>query len=370
LNTSQGDLDDHTRNGSSQHENNESYTAGVRFYISNPFVNRWIKKQSAKSATLLTTKSEELAYAIYCETKTQCMEAAIVDDQILQIRRALELQQQICSEYNALTKNGYAEPLKVIKAEIQLAEIELKLSQKVSEHRNRIYRLALLTGLPTEQLVLQSLDSQELYSPDTLGIDALTAFATLCRPDLKRIRNEIDLARTEIKIAEAKMIPWFDYAEGAYKDSNADSTKYGDSGRSYTDEDGDEWSIRTGINIPVFSWMGDEVSLAKATFNEAQFQEIILLRSIREEIQAGVLNYNEAFDSKVQFEEKVNKRIREFEKQINELDSANTIITPDILSLREQLNSYRQNVRENFYQCLQLKMDLESLVGGQSLNQP
>jgi len=367
LKTSDGKMDEHTRNGSSQHEDSDANTVGIRFYISNPFVNHWIKKQSTKSAALLTTSADELAYAVYCETKTQCLETAIVSDQISQIRKTLKLQQQICSEYNNLIKNGYVAPLKVIKAEIRLAEIELKLSQKESEHRNRLYQLALLTGLTLKQLQLQPLDSQKLSSPDSLSVDDLTAFAILCRPDLKRVKSEINLARTDIRIAEAKMIPWFEYAEGAYKDTSSDSIKYGDSEKTYSDEDGDEWYIRTGINIPVFSWMGDEVNLAKAALNEAQLQEVILLSSIREEIQVGVKKYNDAYQSKSHFEERVNKQLKAFEKQIRDIDNTKTIIAPEILDLEEQLCSYKQSVRENFYTCLKLKLYLESVIGGRDL---
>jgi outer membrane protein TolC len=367
LKASDGKTDEYSTNGSSQHENSDANTVGLRFYISNPFVNHWIKKQSTKSAALLTTSADELAYATYCETKTQCLESAIISDQISQIRRSLKLQQRICSEYKTLIKDGYIAPLKIIKAEIKLAEIELKLSQKEHEHSNRLYQLALLTGLTLEQLQLQPLDSQTLSSPDSLNIDDLTAFAILCRPDLKRVRSEIDFALTDIKIAEAKMIPWFEYAEGAYRDTSSDSVKYNNPGQTYSDEDGDEWYVRTGINIPIFSWMGDEVILAKASLNEAQLQEVILLNSIREEIQVGVKNYNDAYQSKSHFEERVNEQLKSFEKQIRDVNSTKTIIAPEILNLEEQLCSYKQSVRENLYTCLKMKLYLESVVGGTEL---
>ena len=363
LNTSQGDQDEYSRSGNPEHEERDAWSAGLRFYISNPFVNRWIKKQSAKSARLLSANADELAYATYCETKTKCLETAVISDQILQLQTKLKMQQQICREFEILTENGYAAPLKIIKAELKLSEIEQEYSQKKSTHRNRLYQLSLLTGLPVEQIKVQPVDSQKLAPPETLSADSLITFAILSRPDLKRINSEIDLAETEIKVAEAKNIPWFEFAEGGYRDGSSDTTRYGENGNTHSNQDSDEWIIRTGINIPIFSWLGEEVNLAKASLNQARMQELIILNAIKDEIQAGLQNYKEAYQNKVRLENRVNNRLDSFTKQIKEVDSFNTVITPDILELKEQLNSYKQSVRKNLYNCLKLKLYLESVTG-------
>lgn len=365
---SQADQDEYTRGGGTQREESDSETIRARFYISSPFVNRWIKKQGPLTARVLTTEAEELSYAIYCETKAVCLDAAIVNDEILQLQETLDLQQQICDEFADLTKNGYAAPLKVIKAEIKLADIELKLSQKESEHRNLIYQLAQLTGVDADQLQLQSLESQKLIEPVTLTVDELTTFAILARPDLKRVRSEVDLAASEIKVAQAKNIPWFHFVEGSYRQGDADSNTYKDGRRTYSNEEGEQWAIRAAVNVPVFTWMGDEVNLAQASLAELQFQEVLTLNTIREEVRNGLQNYREACEQKKRLEERVNSRISALAEQIVGLDSTGTIISTDILELREQLSSFKQRARETVYNCLKLKLYLESVIGGRSLD--
>ncbi|MDD2601241.1 MAG: TolC family protein [Kiritimatiellae bacterium] len=366
---SQADQDEYTRGGGSEHEEGDAETIRARFYISSPFVNRWIKKQSPLTSRLLTTEAEELSYAIYCETKATCLEAAVVLDQVMQLRETRDLQQQICNKFGELTQDGYAAPLKVIKAEIKLADIELKLAQKESEQRNLIYQLAQLTGVEAEQLQLQGLESQSLIEPTALTVDELTTFATLARPDLKRVRSELDLARGEIKVAQAKNIPWFHFIEGSYRQSDSDSTRYRDTGKTYSNEDGEQWAIRAAVNVPIFTWLGDEVNLAQATLNQARFLEVFTLNTIREEVRNGLQNYQEAYAQKTRLENRVNTRLSALAEQISGLDNTGAIIATDILELREQLSSFKQRARETFYNCLKLKLYLESVVGGRSLNQ-
>ncbi len=368
LNTSQSEQDEKVRRGRSSHEDGESGTVGMRFYISSPFVNRWLKKQSIHSARLLSAEAEELAYAIYCETKALCLETALAHDQIQQISATMKRQQQICSEFEILTSNGYAVPLKVLKAEVKLAEIELKLAQAENEHRNLIYQLALLTGLEVGQIQLQPLDAQRLTEPDSLSVDELTAFAVLSRPDIRRIQSEIQLARSELRTARARNIPWFDFVEGSYRQSDADSITHEDRSRSYSNEEGEEWTIRTAINIPLFTWQGDEVNLANATLNAALFEEVIIHSAIRSEVRNGVENYRAACSDRLRQEERVGNRLKTLTQKLREIESSNTVIATDVLELEAQFDSYQQSVRENFYICLKLKLELESVVGGRDLN--
>jgi len=368
VNASQSEQDENVRRGRSRHEDGDSGTVGMRFYISSPFVNRWIRKQSAHSARLLSAAAEEIAYAIYCETKALCLESALASDQIRQISETLSRQQRICAEFETLTGLGYAFPLKVLKAELKLAEIELKLAQAENEHRNLIYQLALLTGLEAGQLKLQTLEAQKLTEPDRLSIDELTAFAILSRPDIKRIQSEVQLARTELQTARARHIPWFDFVEGSYRQSEADSITHENRSRSYESEEGDEWTIRTAINIPLFTWRGDEVNLANANLNAVLFEEVISSSLIRSEIRYGVESYQAAYADRIRQEERAEKRLNAFTQKLREVESSNTLIVTDMLELEEQFHSYRQSVRESFYICLKLKLELESVVGGRDLN--
>ena len=363
LNSSFASEDEYEYEGDNRHEDINSYGAGLRFYISNPFVNRWIKEQAAESAESITAQREELSYAVYCETRMKCCEVAVNEDKLNQLKVALEQQKNICARYADLKQSGYAAPLKMIKAELKSAKTEQQIIFMERQYRNSLFQLALLTGLDIDKIKLESIDKQSIQEPSAFNVDDMTELAVDQRPDLRSIRCDIALARSGLRIAEARQVPWFDFVEGGYRNRNADSTTYSGTSPNHSDSDRDEWIVRTAISLPIFSWAGHETTLARTLLKEVELTESFALIAVRNEIRNALDNYTDAFSSRKKMEADVKERMQEFRKTVEELDSSKTVVETEILDTEEQLNAFSRGTRRSLYDCLKLKLYLESVTG-------
>ena len=367
LNSSFASENEYEPKGNNEHEDSTSYGIGLRFYISNPFVNRWIKEQAAESANSIIAQSRELSYAVYCETRMKCCEAAVFEDQLSQLNKALEQQKKICVRYNELKKSGYAAPLKIIKADLKTARTEQQIEVMSRKHRNALFQLALLTGLEIDKIKIQPIGKQVMPEPATYSADNLTASAVRMRPDLESIRCEISLARSGYKIAKAGQVPWFEFLESGYRNRNADSTTYTSTAPNHSDSDRDEWIMRTAISLPIFSWAGHETALANAIVKEAELRESLAFIAVRNEIKNALRNYTEASSSRKKMQAEVDERMHEFQKAVKELDRSKTVVETEIMDTKELLNAFRRGTRQSLYDCLKLKLYMESITGEKGL---
>ncbi len=362
LNSAQTSEDEYNPGGNNGHEESDSYGASLRFYISNPFVNHWIKQQTGINAGSITAQTDELAYAVYCETRMKCCEAAIIEDKLNQLKQAFEQQKKICVRYKQLQQSGYAVPLKIIKAELKSARTEQQIAVREREHRNALFQIAVLTALPIDKIQVRSIDQQVIPEPAAYHADDLIISAVNLRPDLEKIRCEIALAKSGYEIAKARQIPWFEFLEGGYRNRNKDSTTYRATAPDYSDSDQDEWSLRVAIGLPIFSWAGHETALARTTLNEVERRESLAFIAIHNEIKNALENYTEACVSRTKMETNVNERMRTFQSAIKELDSSKTVVETEIMETEEQLNAYQRETRQTLYDCLKLKLYLESVT--------
>ncbi len=345
-------------------EESEDYGASLRFYISSPFVNRWIRKQSAYGARAIVVADNELAYAVRCETMMKCLDAAILEERIRQAEESLEIRRQTCAGYRELERDGLAAPLKILKAEINLAETEQQLDRLRREHRNALHQIALLTGLEARQIKLLPVASSALPPPQTLDIDALTATAVRLRPDLQSVRCEAALAQTGLEIARARQIPWFEYAESGFSNSRSDSTRYSRNGASHSDSRSAEWNIRTAVSLPFFSWAGHETALASSLLRETELREARLLTNIRDEIRNAVENYHDAFTACERTRNATENHLQAFNTALKEIDETKAALSAEILETEERLHAFRAGARQNIYDCIRIKLYIQSLTGG------
>lgn len=110
-------------------------------------------------------------------------------------------------------------------------------------------------GKPTRRIVaLESLD-----------VDYLVSMAQLHRSDLLDLEARLSVAKAELKIAHAAKIPFFTFVDGGW----ASSTTTGRTGET------EEWSVRAGISLPLFDWLGiNKAQLEHKTATEAYSRQI------------------------------------------------------------------------------------------------
>ncbi|NLG00140.1 MAG: TolC family protein, partial [Lentisphaerae bacterium] len=73
----------------------EDQSVGLRFYTTNPFVNRWLRKSGEAAARALEKESEEEAYAIFCEVKMLCLEAELLREEVELLERMAEIREKL-----------------------------------------------------------------------------------------------------------------------------------------------------------------------------------------------------------------------------------------------------------------------------------
>lgn len=354
--------DQYTSAGNSKHDESTDYGTSIRFYISNPFVNHWIKRQAGVNARSIAAQSDALAYAVYCETSMKCCEAAIIEDELNQLKEAFQQQKKIYAQYRQ-QQSGATTPLKIIKAELKSAKIEQQIEVAERRHRSSLFQIAALTDLPIDKIKVRSIDQQSIPEPSAYHADDLLKSAVNLRPDLENIRCRIALAKSRVEIAKAHQIPWFEFLETGYRNRDADATTYSAAPPNRSNSDSDEWTIRVAIALPVFEWAGNATALARNNLREIEYRESLALTALHNEIRIALENYTEAHISHERIKSGVRQREQTFQRAIKALNSSKAGVETEIMETEEQLNAYSRGARQTLYNCLKQKLYLESVTG-------
>jgi len=350
----------------------DSYTTGLRVYISNPFVNRWLRKRGEASVRALKSQSEEVKYALYCEVKSLCLDAQMLDRDIALLEQMNGLREQLRDIRKEQTAAGVSGLLDLIRAETRLVMLKSELREKKTAHQQLIRRIAVLAGIPVGQVKLRAPKMGEKINAAYSNLAVLTDLAFLRRPDLKRAVLEKEAAEHGVKAARAKDIPWIEYLEGNYTDESghSDSSEMYYSGSDRTHESETEWQARFAVTIPVFNWLGDEVRMNRAHLAASEARVQGLYDSIRREVAAVWEDYCGAAAERDQVVSDNEKLFKQMSAQINALANEQTVRREDVAAIREELVEYRRASMEAEYDYLRLTQYLESVCGGSLANVP
>ncbi|MBP5321389.1 MAG: TolC family protein [Kiritimatiellae bacterium] len=355
-----------------EHSHGHSDTLALRLPIANPFVNRWIRKQGESEARSLEARAQEEAYAIYCEVKMLCMEADI-------LRRELELIAQIAPLNDEL--QAYREeqvqagvlrsPLSLIQAERAREELRADKAAKQIERQQILRQIALLSGVPLDELKIQPLPP--VPSAERLpDAPSLTDLALARRPDLQSALYDQAAAGHGVKLAQAAHIPWIDFIEGTYKNDDSFSRSYEGAVSNFerTADDKEEWQVRMGISIPIFTWMGDTVQQSKLISAAADARVQGLYATIRDEIcgsledfQFADMEHRRLEAASEAFCEKIEARISAFEKDRMGLKE-------ETIRSRREMLVYRKICLKVEREWLRQYLLLESVSGGPLPEEP
>jgi len=344
----------------------DSYTAGLRIYISNPFVNRWLRKRGEAAVRALEAQSEEVKYAIYCEVKSLCLDAQMLGAEIELLERMAGLREQMRGVRDEQTAAGVSGALELIRAETRLVVLRSELREKKAARQQLIRRIAVLAGMPVDQVKLRAPEVGRKIDAAYSDLAVLTDLAFLRRPDLKRTLQEKEAAGHGLKAARAKDVPWFEYVDGTYRDESGhtDSSEAYDSGSDRTRESETEWQARFAVTIPVFNWLGDEVRLNRARVAASEARAQGLYDSIRREVDASWQDYRSAAAEHDRLAAGSGSLVKRMSAQIDALSIEPTVRREDVLTVREELVEYQRTCMKAEYDYLRLTQDLESVSGG------
>jgi len=365
LNSDMVSSKEYDRGGANSHDDSHEHGASIRFYISNPFVNRWIKSLKQPNARLIQAKTHELAYAVYCETKTKCMEATVIKDEIDKLRKISDHRKKMRDRYTELRRDGYAAPVKMLRNAIRLAKTSIKLECKQREYRDTLQMIALLSGVAVDKIKLLDINRQQLPDPQSFQLAMLVSRAVNQRADIELARASSAVAENELKAARAAQIPWFEFAEAGYSRSTSDTSEYTSPRTTRSDENSDEWMIRTAVTLPLFSWLGnDETQLRRVALRAARAHEAVIVASLYNEINSALQNYTDAYHTHMNAQQNVSKQIDKLNQSIREVGSSKTVVDTEIMELQEELYDLKSELHTLLYDCLESLINLESITGG------
>ncbi len=344
----------------------DGYTAGLRIYTANPFVNRWLRKRGAASARALESRSEETAYAVFCEVRSLCLEAEVARAEIGLLEQMAALREQARDLRKEQSAAGVADALELIRAETRLAVLRSEIREKQTARQQVLRRIAVLTGVPAGQLRLRPPDFERRVRPEYLDGAALTDLAYLRRPDLTRVRHEQEAAEHRVKAAQAGNIPWFEYVEGTYQDEQGESDSYEQyvSGHDTSHEDRTEWEARVAVTLPVFNWLGDEVRLSRTQLAAATARADGLYETIRSEVGGVLEDYQAARAERDRLANEYKRLQATMTARIDTLANEAAVRREDVLAAREELTGYQRICMKAEHECLMLEQYLETVSGG------
>jgi outer membrane protein TolC len=339
---------------------------GMRLYIANPFVNRWLRKRGEASARALEAKSDEVAYAVFCEVRMLCLEAEMLREEITLLEKMGALRVQIRDVRAEQAGAGVASPLDSIRAETKEAELRSEIHEKQTARQQLIRRIAVLAGLPAEQVKLRPRAFGQPVAEKVLDPAVLTDLAFMRRPDLARAEHEKEAAEHRVKAARAGQIPWFEYVDGTYKDLTEQSYGYEEnvSGHDVTTQDETEWQIRVAVTLPVFNWLGDEVKLSRTQLAAAETRASGLYKTVREEVVGVLEDYRSACAVRDRLAGERDRLCETMTARIDALEQEPAVKREDVLMAREELIAYRRIGLKAERECLRMEQYLETVSGG------
>ena len=341
-------------------------TAGLRVYTSNPFVNRWLRKRGAASAQALAARSDETAYAVFCEVRSLCLESEMAREEIVLLEQMAGFCEQARDFRKEQSEAGVSGALELIRAETRVASLRSEIREKQTARQQLLRRIALLTDLPAGQIQLCPPDFERRLRSEYLDKAALTALAFMRRPDLTRLQHEKEAAEHKVKASQAGEIPWFEYVEATYENEQGTSTSFeqGDSGSDTSYKEEVEWQARVAVTLPVFNWLGDEVKLARTQLAAATARVDGLYETIRAEVGGVLEDYQAARAERDSLTGEYRRLQATMTSRIDTLANEATVRREDVLAAREELIAYQRICMKAERECLRLEQYLETVSGG------
>lgn len=348
------------------------YEAGLRVYVENPFVNQWLRKRGAATAQAKEAESQEAAYAVYCEVRGLCLEAAALRAEIDLLGQIAALRTQARDIRSRQAAAGVAHAFDLIGAVTRVAAIRSDLREKEAEHRRILRQIAILADVPAEQIRLRPPAAETLPDAAAWEPEALAGLALARRPDLARREREQAAAAHGVRAAQAGLLPWFDYVEGTYEGESAQAEAYEDytTGFDQTDRETTEWQLRFAVNIPIFGWDGKEVRLTRAQLAAAAARTGSLRAQIRAEVSGVHGDYLRACADRDRLAAESRQVQAVMTAKIDALAREPSVPPEDLLAAREDVVAYARVLLQADRECLRLAQWLETVTGGPLATEP
>ena len=347
-------------------QESDAYEVGLRVFVANPFVNRWLRAQGETAARAKEAAAQEAADAVFHEVRSLCLEAAALQSELVLLRQIADLrtEERDLRSRQAAAKVGSAPDL--IQAISRHAQLRADIREKETEYRGLLRRIAVWANVPEEQIRLRA--PADGWRPEVSGWEpeTLVGLAMSRRSDLVRLAHEKTAAEHGVRAAKAEQIPWFDHVEGTYEGESAQVDAYEDfqTGFDQTDRDRTEWQLRLAVNLPVFDGSGHKARLFQARADAAAVRLQTLQMDLTSEIARVLTEYRQACAERDRLMEEGGKVQALMTAKIEALAQEAAVSPDELRQTRESVLEYSRVQLRAECECLRLGQYLEALAGG------
>ena len=351
----------------------ETWTAGVRFYISNPFVNRQLRRRGDAQVESLEACARAEAYAVYCEVKSLCLDEEFARRETEFRAEELALLARLRDLAERQLAGGVAKsPLDAVQAEIARERAGLRLSEAEEARARARGQIAFLTGLPESSLKIRYTPPVPPSTNAALAeVLVETAFAR--RPDLAGALADWEAAHAGVDAAKAAYIPWFDFGEGTYSHQTSSSDDWGSekiSGyrsatRGHKSGREDDWQVRVALSVPLFTWMGDSVKRSRLVLDMADVRVQALRAAIANEIGVATEAFRRADARFVRLSDDGGAFQKKMEARLADYARESGVRAEDLDRTRLAMVGYRRVRAQATCDWVRSVLLLESVSGGE-----
>lgn len=343
---------------------------GARFYLPNPFINRYLRRKGVASVARSEAKAEVEAYAVYTEVKLLCHEITRVSHEIMRCVEA----ESILTHCKHLEEDGQdsgaaMSPYDTIRLRSQRDRNRMRMGllKRQLRHLNRLVAAAADVDFEDFKLAPRG---RQLPDPTALSSSALVEMAFARRPDLAQAIAELEAAEAGLSAAKAATIPWFRFVEAGYRHDSKDedsngwgASKNGSlSKSSRSDSHEDDVYLEVALTVPLFTWFGDSIELSRHVRDAADNRVQELYSSISAEVISALDRYREAVAA-VDPDE-IETFTFEMKRRINECENSGAGVASASLKARLELIEFLEFAEERESAAIEAAIALESVIGG------
>jgi len=352
------------------HGDSEKFTVGARFYIANPFVNRYIRRSGDAQIEALEARAKTEQYAIYCEVKALCLEEERLRREYQRRVETSSIWERIrVSLESRMEKGVIKSPLDAVHAEVAREKARAQADEALLQRRQIRRQISFYTGVSESDLKIRYTPPEPPSTNRDFAV-ALWQVAFERRPDLVGARAELAAARANVGMAKAAYLPWFDFVEGTYAYSTSSSEAWSGSALKGTLMEGrksdrnHDWQVRVAISVPVFTWFGGAVS----DFNKVEELQDLRVQSLgdslRNEVDSAMDDYRAADALFVRLSDQGSKFVKRMQTKLEEFSQTSTVKPDDICRAQLELLDYRSFKDAAEYEWISRILILETVSGG------
>lgn len=264
---------------------------------------------------------------------------------------------QRVTDFSALEENGIIARNDLLKAQLQVAKVQLSLDEANKNVNIINYQLITLLKLPEETQLF--VDESEFKNFEMINIpkDESTAIST--RKDIEAMRFQEKASENNIKLAKGSYYPSLNFIAG-YTALNLQNV--------VTVKNAINFGLGVSYDFSSIFKNNTEVKIAKNKALEIKQNEDLLVDKIKIEVKNAVEDYNLALKQNLVYTQAVEQSAENYrivkDKYDNGLSDTNDLLDADVEDLNAKINqSYtKANIIEKYYQLLNVSGQLTQTI--------